>query len=74
MYTFRSVFFRIKNDELGHGHRQNYLQRSTLERIQFKFERQLIQVDLHILPSCSCDNQDWLTQRWHVTLNAHLVH
>jgi len=25
---------------------------------EFKFERQLIQ-DLYILPSCSCDNQDW---------------
>jgi len=57
MYTFRSVFFRIKNGELGHGRRQNYLQRSTLRKIQIRALTDTSR--LHILSSCSYDNQDW---------------
>jgi len=42
---------------------------------EFKFKRQLTQVDLFVLSSCSWGNQlAWFFQRQHVALNIHLVH
>jgi len=37
---------------------------------EFKFEHQLIQVDLSVLSSYNWSNQNWFFQRQHVALNA----